>query len=60
MSASSPPSAPDRRLHVFGPMRAEDSGSAIDVPAGNAQRLLAYLALRAGVPHRREAVADVL
>ena len=47
-------------MHVFGPVRADDTGTVIDVPAGNGRRLLAYLALRAGVPHRREAVADVL
>ncbi len=61
---------PSPRLILFGPMRAEEActeearaegGSlAHDIPAGNAQRLLAYLALHPRAAHRREALVDLL
>lgn len=41
-------------------MRVERPGWSADVPAGNGQRLLGYLALRSRTPHRRESLTDAL
>jgi DNA-binding SARP family transcriptional activator len=48
------------RLCLFGPMRVEAGGQTITVPRGDAQRVLAYLALHPSVAHRREVLTETL
>jgi DNA-binding SARP family transcriptional activator len=49
-----------RRLDLFGPMCVELERRTVDVPRGDAQRLLGYLALHPGRRHRREVLAGTL
>lgn len=60
MTTLPPVSEPVARLFLFGPMRADDRSGTVDVPSGNAQRLLAYLVLHPRAAHRRESLCDVL
>ncbi len=51
---------PVRRLHLFGPMRAEVGGSTVEISSGDVQRLLAYVVLHPRRGHRREALGEAL
>jgi DNA-binding SARP family transcriptional activator/tetratricopeptide (TPR) repeat protein len=55
-----PDSSLSRKIHLFGPLRIQDSQGLRALNGEKAQNLLAYLALRPGAPHSRERLADVL
>lgn len=47
-------------IRLLGQFAAQIDGAAVEVPSRQKQALLAYLALNAGTPQRRERVAGLL
>ena len=47
-------------IHLLGQFKLQQDDQPIELPSRPAQSLLAYLAINAGVPHRREKLAGLL